>query len=525
LPSERDILLQHVTKLLTELSGPERNELWKPLRKELNRHRSFANAAWAIPEAELIKIAAIVEKYSPQDAIEKIRPIFDEWWPKMGRNIQESQEQQTAERKLAIRSLYENLGLDGLLKLASVARLPHLIAENIPSILTQLNDYSDLLRRCLQDIELSNFVISFSVVALQVFGSEWKAEIHRLAVSENWSASTFARVILAWPDNETTWDFAEANGSDVSDAYWAEKKAFSPDRDAKDLNRLAKYYLKAKRSIDAIEALGDRITELPSETILTMLDEVVPELNAGRSAPNSMLAYYLNNIFEILQNRAELDRMQIAQREYALLPLIEHEERPLVLHKLMSQNAELYVQILSDVFREEGSESERSPSESEIAKARTAYSLLMQFKSVPGESNGKLDQVAMETWIADVQRLARSANRGPIADAYIGHILAHATPEAEIWPPVAICVTLEKLESPEIESGITTERFNMRGVVTKALFEGGVQERDIAKTYRKWLDQRREYPRTAALLDAIAISWDKEGEREDMRARQDKLRS
>jgi alpha/beta superfamily hydrolase len=84
---------------------------------------------------------------------------------------------------------------------------------------------------------------------------------------------------------------------------------------------------------------------------------------------------------------------------------------------------------------------------------------------------------------------------------------------------------LEELKVSDIESGIRTERFNMRGVVTKAMFEGGDQERELARKHRRWLESRRQYPRTAALLDQIARSWDDDAKFEDTRAQQDKLRS
>lgn len=370
-----------------------------------------------------------------------------------------------------------------------------------------------------------HFATLVSVVALQRFGDRWQTEINKLATSDSWSPDSFARVLLAWPDNESTWDFAQAAGNEVSDTYWAQKKAFHIDGGAETVNRAAGLYLKAGRSVDALEALHDRMKDITPDTIFSLLDAVVPELNEGRTIPNSMLPYELNHVFEVLQSRPELDRMEIARREYGLLPLIQHEDPPLVLHKLMSQNAELYVQILSDVFRADDSPGTDTSSESEINKARVAYSLLMEFKSVPGEDEGKIDAAAMQSWIHDVRRLAAEAKRSAIADTYIGHILAHSAPEASVWPSVPLSVVLEELQAPEIESGIKIERFNMRGVVTKAMYEGGRQEREIATMYRQWREARREYPRTVALLDDIARSWDNDAQYEDTRAQQDKLRS
>jgi hypothetical protein len=526
LPAEREILLQRLNDLLAHSNQGTKNELWRSLRDQLNRHRSFADAAWAIPEPELIQLAELVERYSPQDKIEKIRMLFDEWSPRLGRNSKDDREQQAVERKAALRSIYEEQGSAGIQKLAAIVRLPHLVAENISSVLGDCQQYSALLSRSIMVDELRDFGVSLSAVALRLFGEEWRKELNKLGNEESWPPNVFAQTLLAWPDDDETWDFAQAAGIDVSKAYWSTKKAFHVDGSAETINRAARNYLSVGRSLAAIEALHDRVRDLAPETIFGLLDAAIPELNAGGQIPSGgMLSYYLDVIFVDLQSRSDLNQMEIARREYAFLPLLEHEDRPLVLHKLMAQNADLYVQILSDVFRADDVPSSESTSQSDADKAKASYGILMEFRSVPGEEAGVIDQEVMLRWINEVRKLAKVAKRSEIADVYIGHILAHAAPELGIWPPVPISIALEKLKAPTIEDGIITERYNMRGVVTRAVFEGGEQERELARTHREWLEGRREYPRTAALLGRMADSWDREAELEDTRAEQDKLRS
>ena len=68
------------------------------------------------------------------------------------------------------------------------------------------------------------------------------------------------------------------------------------------------------------------------------------------------------------------------------------------------------------------------------------------------------------------------------------------------------------------------ERFNMRGVYTKAMFEGGVQERALADQNRAWAKAHGASPRTRAMLAAIASRWDEDARRADTEAEQDRLR-
>jgi hypothetical protein len=92
------------------------------------------------------------------------------------------------------------------------------------------------------------------------------------------------------------------------------------------------------------------------------------------------------------------------------------------------------------------------------------------------------------------------------------------------WPDRAVRDVIEEESAAELERGIIVERFNMRGVFSKAIFEGGDKERELANQNRTWAEVAAEWPRTAAMLERIAAQWDADAEREDIRAEQDKLR-
>ncbi len=77
----------------------------------------------------------------------------------------------------------------------------------------------------------------------------------------------------------------------------------------------------------------------------------------------------------------------------------------------------------------------------------------------------------------------------------------------------------------ELERGIQIERYNMRGVYSKAVFEGGDKERELAEEYRRYVSIAAAWPRTSALLNAIGKGWLRDAEREDLEADKRKLRS
>jgi alpha/beta superfamily hydrolase len=144
---------------------------------------------------------------------------------------------------------------------------------------------------------------------------------------------------------------------------------------------------------------------------------------------------------------------------------------------------------------------------------------------VPGLIGSEIDASVLTTWAMEVRRLAHEQDRGIIAEQRIGHVLAHAPADADgSWPHRVVRELVEELNSDQVEMGIAIERFNMRGGFTKAMYEGGGQERSLAAQAQEWAKFATKWPRTHAMLIGISQSWDEQAKRENERARQDELR-
>jgi hypothetical protein len=76
-----------------------------------------------------------------------------------------------------------------------------------------------------------------------------------------------------------------------------------------------------------------------------------------------------------------------------------------------------------------------------------------------------------------------------------------------------------------LETGIDIERFNMAGRPhARALYGGGSRERGIAEEFRGWSKKTGSWPRTSAMLERIAESWDHHAAMQDQRSKQDRMR-
>lgn len=82
---------------------------------------------------------------------------------------------------------------------------------------------------------------------------------------------------------------------------------------------------------------------------------------------------------------------------------------------------------------------------------------------------------------------------------------------------VAVREIIEEIASIELERAIETGVYNKRPVVTKLIDQGGVQERQLAQTYRSYaIAVGDTHPRTAAILRRIADSYNSDAYREDI---------
>ena len=87
-----------------------------------------------------------------------------------------------------------------------------------------------------------------------------------------------------------------------------------------------------------------------------------------------------------------------------------------------------------------------------------------------------------------------------------------------LWPHEAIREIIEEVVSEGLESGIHVGIRNGRGPTTRAVGEGGKQERALAERYRKYAQALGDaWPRTSRLLTSVADSYAEDARREDTR--------
>uniref|UniRef100_UPI004039E090 hypothetical protein n=1 Tax=Variovorax sp. BK018 TaxID=3450241 RepID=UPI004039E090 len=503
-------------------------EIWDHLRKEVNRHKTFAGTDWALRDQPLILLDELVTLYAPKSPVLLVSWLFDDWMPDVpgkGANTDDPTAIIEAARAEAMADVYATGGIGDLVKLAGRAKLPQHVAYAVRKLQLGKEELLGLLHEALQANEL---LIGFADVvlaeAVERFGGDGEARVRTELQSHGFQPDRTARLLMTLPEDKSTWTYVASFGEAVEDAYWCNKHSYFINGSADELMEGVSNYRSRGRFVAALDAASRQLKNIPTDLLMDLLRSAIPEINARNSARGNML-YILERGFDELRLRTDVLVDDIAQLEFAYLPMFRMRKKPLVLHRLLVERPSLFVEVVTVVYKPENGESE--PLEEGARRlATSAYELLEGLRTLPGQADDKIDGEKLLAWCMEVRALATKADRLSMAEQRIGQVLARAPtdPDDGAWPHDAVRVAIEKMASDRLERGLSIARVNQRGIYTKSIGEGGAQELELAAQYLKWADAVPKYPRTAAMLRRIAENWKRYAERADVEAAQEALK-
>jgi hypothetical protein len=503
----------------------KKKALWEILRDYINEHRAFRDADWAISEDLLKKMDGILTFVVPEDLVERNRWLFDEWLPDLpsrGEEIDQNEKQVEELRQQAVREILQAQGIEGLVKIGSTCKLPGFVVSSAVPLIGDIGMVRDFVERSIIAGELGIYLAGYiSAQALGLHGQAWPPDV-------------IAILLILWPDEKSTWEYVASLGEEIEKGYWTQKHILLIKGSAAEQTYQIDHLIAAGRATQAFDRVALHMKAVPTETLLRLFDAAFSELEKVQTVEEirrlGMNAHDTRRFLDELRNREDLKREELARREYRALPLLGPlNAKGLTIHDFMAEDPGFFVDVLCTVFlpanRDKSEDVE--PTSEERFRAQAAYRLLQGMHLIPGQSKGgKIDEATLVQWIRDVRVKAAELDRQVVADLHIGGILAHASidPEDGAWPHQIVRNVIEMFRSDDIDRGLITERYNMRGTVSKALYEGGAQERALSSQYSGWAQvSRTRWPRTARVLDTMKQSWEEQARQEDLRAEQQKI--
>lgn len=519
-----------VEALRVELATPHEGtfQIWNHLRKEVNRHKTFAGTDWALRDQPLTLLDELVSFYAPKSPVLLVSWLFDDWMPDVpgrGADADDPMASIEAAREKAMAEVYAAGGIGGLVELAGKVQLPQHVAYAARTLPLGKEELLGLLHAALQAGEaLAGFADVVLAEAVERFGAEGEDSVRRELQSHGFEPDRTARLLMNLPEGKSTWTYVATFGEPVEDAYWRGKHSYSINGSADELLEGVDNYRCRGRFIAALDAASRRLKDIPTALLMELLRSAIPEINARDSARGNM-QYSLECSFDELRLRTDVPLDDIAQLEFAYLPLFRMREKPLLLHRMLIEQPSLFVEVVAVVYKPEHGEAEPLD-EGARRLATSAYELLEGLHSLPGQAGDNIDGEKLLAWCMEVRELATKADRLSMAEQRVGQVLARAPadPEDGAWPHEAVRVAIEKMASDRLERGLSLARVNQRGVYSKSIGEGGAQERELAAQCLRWAEAVPKFPRTVAMLRRIAENWTKYAERADVEAAEEALK-
>lgn len=529
--------------------------LWEKLSALADHHYGFADAAWAMPPAQVLRLEAVAALFEPSNPLELYRPKFNSYLLERAERLESVDDRDARtqrERDHAFGEIAAQ-GIDVLINFAESLELPQLL---VPSIARREDPFLS------RDIVLGSYDRKASVQwmaalvaanAVTRFGIEWGIDTLKQVAADGANATQIAALAVPWNDTRELLDFVRTQPEEFRVAYWAGRDIYVRSDDDALVAEFVMELIEYGRSYQLIEFLGAHRSKTTSEMLLTVLERGFDEITQDLEKVRRIDRYWLSEVFKDLVERDDVDRDRLMSLEYRWLPLLNAYGEPhqLALHRYLGQSPEFFIEVLSHLYKanseitsEEANDAATSDegdatdtnqgteqdSEASYRRSRadSAYKLLESWQTLPWKTaNDKLDATAMIEWTQRCLALARQADRAEVGAREIGKLLAYAPDDSEdgLWPTVEVRQLLEAVSNDDLEDGMVNELFNKRGVHWRPPEGGGDPERELATVAShaaKALAER--WPRSAKMLRKNAEQWLRHAEWDDRRTAEQKIR-
>ena len=348
----------------------------------------------------------------------------------------------------------------------------------------------------------------------------------RVVEMPGWSVGTQIGFLLALgaPDSRLVALIDSLDGA-VQRQYWETVHPFAVEESA--IHDVVERLLAHNRPWGAIDVLSlachrpsnDNASDLSVDQIIQVLDEALANEPTNRSAA-SHAAYEVGQLLDYLEGRA-VDEVILARLEWSFFRMLEHTRQPRALYRALSDDPELFVELVCRVYRAKNAPETTEVDERTVAVAQNAWSVLHDWRRPPGlNDQGAIDGQHLRTWIRRARLQLADQDRADIGDHQIGQTLSGSPPGADgIWPAEEIRELIEDLASRNLESGLAIGVLNARGTTSRGVYDGGAQEWALATKYRDWgAAVADRWPRTGRLLFELAEDYERQARREDAEA-------
>lgn len=535
-------VLDMLTARWGELDEGAQAEVLTKVADNAANHRRYSDAAWAMPAADVEALDRFLEAHGFDLETGENEALFT-WASDIdedGRNRSESDKPETsidARRTDMVRTLLADGGLDKVTAFAAKVEVPGYVGKALADLDTGENlGLTDSVLDLLGDGNIATLQpgseVARGYALTRSVDFSWLME--QVAKRPNQAAVLLGTVRIS----NAVLDIVEKLDEPQRATFWKRANPYRLEGDT--IKRTCEGLLAAGRPFSAMTAAATREEPGPAaDVIIKVLTADLENINEAKPDDYHRLSYTVGRLL----NRLELlgtDDETISNLEYYYLPILNGPREPRALHRELARKPELFVTAVTSVYKMDsepdtditaaldGTETSGMTDE-QLRFSDAAWRLLDGWQGpLPGTTAGSdlPTTEAVQAWVDQVRTKLAACGRSQIAPVVIGEALAAPITDPDgTWPCEAVRNVIEHEQSDDIDAGLHMKRRNQRGVHGRAIYTGGDQERDLAAKYREHAAKvRNRWPRTGAILDSLARSYDSDARREDEGAERDARR-
>jgi hypothetical protein len=517
-PALDQLLTQLRSDTIVSMPEADRLPLWTALADLVIKHRKYADAEWAMKPERLKEIEEAAEKLAPSTPMFRHQRLFTErdfdLYEEKG-SYQEQQKELDERRQKAVLEVFAVDGLEGVLNFAKSVESPWRLGFGFGAVAASDCDEKILPALLNSDINsLERFAAGFVWARFRNLDWKWVDQID----TSKWSAAQIGQFLTYLPFNKDTWDRLARLLSGNEAAYWS-KATVNPYDAGKDIQLAVDRLLEHGRpqpAIRCLEKLIDHKEPLDSQQAVRVLKAILGSAENLRSVDVDAII----EVIQALQNDPNANTDDLFQIEWAYLPLLDRIRgaSARTIEQRLADDPAFFCEIIRLVYRSE-SDTEKSSAEEPTEQSRdiirSAYRLLMQWRTPPGrQKDGTFDGALLSTWLQKVKVACAESGHLKSALRQIGHVFVYAPADPDgLWLHRSVATALNEKDAEDIRQGFTTELFNLRGVHS---WTAGREERELSAKYRDQAEKIESagFQRLATALKELAASYERDAERQ-----------
>ena len=477
----------------------------------------------------------VYEKLRPRDPVMRYAWLFASQWLDPSDeeiedgdfDITEHEEKTSQLRDEAMKDIWAECGFEGVMALLSLNSAAHSVGTSLGRTICAVRKRADVLRQCLSiSGDLEGQIDGCIQGLLASIGNE-PLDTIMPAIAEGMDPNRIVRLLRCAPFGQNTWRWLDQFSEHTQSKYWQEVVPqwgrHSEAERAEIIDRL----LEAERPRAAFHAVRLDWKQVDTPRLKRLL-LAVATVNAEPADWYRPDAYYISKALASLDGRNGASQEEMAQLEFMYISALERSKHGIPnLEKQIAASPYLFVQALAFVFKR--NDGGQDPPEWRIddperrsSLGSVAYRLFERIARIPGTGqDGKINTERLLDWVKEVRQLCAEYGRVGVGDVRIGQLLSKAPAEEDgSWPCFPVCEAMESIASHQIGNGFHVGVLNSRGVHSRGIDEGGLQERELAAKYRGWARLRAfDYPYVSTVLEGIATDYDCQAGWEDDRVR------